>query len=404
MAVNKDEALRCLEIARNKLSMGERDASIRFTRKSLNLHSTTEAEDFLQYLLSHAEGHAATSSTEPFDKSSSKHRSVPATKGAKPEPQIREFTVEQERLVGRIRKCKKDKFYDIMDLKPEATEVEIKKAYKKLALQLHPDKNAAPRADEAFKMVSHAFQVLNNPDKRAIYDRSGMDPGARGASGSPSGFSNAFANARRNGGSPMFTEELSPEDLFNMFFGSGMGAFGSGFGGGAFGTPGIRIQTFGRAPRRQHTATQNQTQNQENGTISQVLPLLIVLLFSLLSSLFSGEWSFGGSGPSQPAFAFHPRSPYTQMRTTPRHSIHFYVDPKEINSLSEFKLSQLDKTAELAYINGLKHDCELEYTRKRRVLEEAEGWFSRDEEMYRKAKSMKTPNCQRLDELGYSLQ
>jgi len=403
MAVNKGEALRCLEIAKTKLSNGERDAAIRFTRKSINLHSTTEAEKFLQQLLSNTEEKATSSSTEPLNRSSSsKQRSAPTTKDPKPEPQIREFTVEQERLVRRIRKCKKDKFYDIMELESTATEIEIKKAYKKLALQLHPDKNAAPGADEAFKMVSHAFQVLNDPNKRGIYDRSGMDPGVRGNNNSPSGFSNMRGNG---GGNPMFTEELSPDDLFNMFFGNGMGAFGSGFGGGAFGTPGIRIQTFGRAPRRQpYNSTQNQPRNQENSTFSQVLPLLVVLLFSLLSSLFSGEWSFGGNNSSQPAFVFHPHSPYTQMRTTPRHNIHFYVDPKEINSLSQRKLSQLDQRAESTYINTLKHDCELEYTRKKRVLEEAEGWFSRDEELYRKAKSMKMPNCKRLEEMGYSLQ
>jgi DnaJ homolog subfamily B member 12 len=110
-----------------------------------------------------------------------------------------------------------------------------------LALALHPDKNGAPGADEAFKrvyinisvmartpqacssVVSKAFQVLSDPQKRAAFDRSGSDPESRF-----SGASSPFANG---GVSPFAEGEMSPEDLFNMFFGDGRGFGVDGFGG-----------------------------------------------------------------------------------------------------------------------------------------------------------------------------
>jgi DnaJ homolog subfamily B member 12 len=77
-------------------------------------------------------------------------------------------------------------------------------------------------------VVSRAFQVLSDPDKRAIFDRDGADPDSRGGmAGSP--FGNGFPGMRTyGGGGGVYGEEISPDDLFNMFFGGG------GFGGGGF--------------------------------------------------------------------------------------------------------------------------------------------------------------------------
>lgn len=67
--------------------------------------------------------------------------------------QNREYTPAQKAAVDRVRKCKPTAYYEILDIKVEATDNEVKKAYRRLALVMHPDKNGAPGADEAFKCM-----------------------------------------------------------------------------------------------------------------------------------------------------------------------------------------------------------------------------------------------------------
>jgi DnaJ-class molecular chaperone len=87
-------------------------------------------------------------------------------------------------------------------------------------------------------VVSRAFQVLSDADKKAKYDRFGGDPDSRfpgaSAGNGPSGFSGFGRPQGGQRGGAMFEEEISPEEMFRQFFGGGMGG---GFGGGGpFGT------------------------------------------------------------------------------------------------------------------------------------------------------------------------
>lgn len=65
--------------------------------------------------------------------------------------------------------------YNILGVKPTATVEEIKKAYKKLAFKYHPDRNKDPGAEEMFKKISHAHEILTDPEKRQIYDQYGEE-------------------------------------------------------------------------------------------------------------------------------------------------------------------------------------------------------------------------------------
>ncbi len=74
-------------------------------------------------------------------------------------------------------------FYELLGLARTATEAEIKKAYRKLAMDLHPDRNPSPDAEAKFKEITEAYEVLRDPQKRAAYDRYGRAGVAGGAGG-----------------------------------------------------------------------------------------------------------------------------------------------------------------------------------------------------------------------------
>jgi len=110
------------------------------------------------------------------------------------------------------------KLYDLLGIKPNAADAEIRKAYKKLARQYHPDKNPNdPDCAEKFKELSFAHETLTNPDKREIYDRYG-EKGLRDGMG--------------GGGGDM-------DDIFGHIFGGGAGGGGRGGFFSHFGFPGF---------------------------------------------------------------------------------------------------------------------------------------------------------------------
>jgi len=77
-------------------------------------------------------------------------------------------------------------YYEILGVSKSSTQEEIKKAYRKVAMQYHPDRNPGDKAaEEKFKEAAEAYEVLNDPDKRAQYDRFGHNAfsGGRGGGG-----------------------------------------------------------------------------------------------------------------------------------------------------------------------------------------------------------------------------
>jgi molecular chaperone DnaJ len=80
-------------------------------------------------------------------------------------------------------------FYDLLGVPRDASEADIKKAYRKLAMEYHPDRNNAPTAEARFKEITEAYEILRDPQKRAAYDRYGKAAFGAGRGGAGGGFS-----------------------------------------------------------------------------------------------------------------------------------------------------------------------------------------------------------------------
>ena len=121
-------------------------------------------------------------------------------------------------------------YYEILGTARDVSAEDLKKAYRKMAVQFHPDRNKEPDAEDKFKEISEAYDVLKDPDKRAAYDRYGH-----------AAFQGAGAGAGRGpmgGGFGQGGNFHDPFDLFREVFGAGAGGGGGGgifdefFGGG----------------------------------------------------------------------------------------------------------------------------------------------------------------------------
>src|SRR5271163_523304 len=105
--------------------------------------------------------------------------------------------------------------YDVLGVKRDASEQQIKKAFRQLARELHPDVNAHdPDAEEKFKEAAEAYEILSDAERRATYDRYGHE------------------GLRSGGYAPNFDAFGSISDLFNAFFGGGPGGRGGAAQGG----------------------------------------------------------------------------------------------------------------------------------------------------------------------------
>jgi len=325
-AHNREEAIRAAHVGKTALERGDASKAIRFLEKSINMYPTTEAQTLLRKAQS-GEGIRQRPKTSP-KQTARKSPTVPQQQDTRP------YTPQQLAEVKKVIACKD--LYEMLGVSKDADPSAIKKAYRKKAIKLHPDKNSAPKADEAFKEINRAYSVLSDADKKANYDQFGETS------------DNPAAQYRRQ----YQGQEFDAADIFREVFGAGFAPGGGvrmnfGQGGGMF---------------RQQRGRQAEN-NQAPTNLMSLLPLLLLLMMSL------GNF-FSDLGTS-PDFSLSRDSTYnTERFTSSSYSIPdipYYV-PRQFNTklgLNPRLIGEIEKLVSHQHFKSMESKC-LHYSRGRR--------------------------------------
>ncbi|XP_054156176.1 dnaJ homolog subfamily B member 14-like [Oppia nitens] len=286
----------------------------------------------------------------------------------------REYTDEQLASVKKIKKCKD--YYEILSVTKDVTDSDIKKQYRKLALQFHPDKNKAPGAAEAFKMIGNAFAILSDAEKRKRYDMYGSDEDQRRRS-----HNQYYEN---NGGYYDYTrgfgDDINADEIFNMFF------------GGGFPSGNVYVRRTNRPYRetshRQHNHQNNQEVASGYNVLLQMMPVLVLLCLSLMSTFFV----------SDPVYSLSRTQKYQYERKTQNLEIPYFVRENFDKDNSKATIRRIEQQVEEDYVSNLRASCFRERNYKESMVWRARNF--RDKDLEERAKSLKTPSCDHLHRIS----
>ncbi|XP_036709082.1 dnaJ homolog subfamily B member 14 isoform X4 [Balaenoptera musculus] len=281
------------------------------------------------------------------------------------------YTKDQVDGVLSINKCKN--YYEVLGVTKDAGDEDLKKAYRKLALKFHPDKNHAPGATDAFKKIGNAYAVLSNPEKRKQYDLTGNEEQA--------------CNQQNNGRFNFHRgceADITPEDLFNIFFGGG---FPSGsvhsFSNGRAG--------YSNQHQHQHSGHEREEERGDGGfsVFIQLMPIIVLILVSLLSQLMV----------SNPPYSLYPRSGSGQTikMQTENLGVVYYVNKDFKNEYKGMLLQKVEKSVEEDYVTNIRNNCWKERQQKTDMQYAAKVYH--DERLRRKADALSMDNCKELERL-----
>ncbi|XP_075941787.1 dnaJ homolog subfamily B member 12b isoform X2 [Anarhichas minor] len=366
MEVNRDEAERCIDIATAALTNDQPEKAQRFLGKAQRLFPTEKAKVLLELIAKNGftprqGGHSDFSGASgPRQRQSNSEDTRPEEKSS---DTSKSYSADQLDAVRRIKQCRD--FYEILGVQADASEDELKRSYRKLALKFHPDKNHAPGATEAFKAIGNAYSLLSNANKRQQYDQCG-DEKRHPSSHSPD-----------NGN---FEPDISPEDLFNMFF------------GGGYPSSNANVYTNGRMRYQRREGRERQ---REGGLalFVQVMPIIILVIVSALSQIMVNSPPY--------SLSFRPSAGYTQRRLTENLKVPYYVGEQFSREFTGLNLRNLERTVEDDYVSNLRNNCWKEKQQKEGMLYRAR--YFGDNDLYQRAQRARTPSCAKLSEITASL-
>uniref|UniRef100_A0A182K7W0 J domain-containing protein n=1 Tax=Anopheles christyi TaxID=43041 RepID=A0A182K7W0_9DIPT len=377
MEVNKDEAKRCIELATAALKVGNLEKAEKLLKKSQNLYPLAQAEELLKRVKAAGSGPKFGSATggtgRPTNGPSEARRRPVHREEEKPaEPKLNvDYTQEQANVVKRVQKCKD--FYEVLGVTQDATDSEIKKCYKKHALQLHPDKNKAPGAMEAFKSLGNAVETLTDPQKRKAYDlyRTTGGPASSYRTRTPNGGYTYGQNGFN------FDGGMNTNDLFNMFFGGGF--------------PQQQQQQQQHQQHHFYRARTGRGSQYDDRNVSQPSLIFGLILCFVVVSLLSTFFA------SDPVYSLQQTGKFSVERRTLNLKIPYYV---KNNFLSEYQgtLARLEHSVEEDYVTYMKRACSNERSYRDAMIGRAKSFGSRAQ--FQQAQQLKMPSCEALYRLG----
>ncbi|XP_046888878.1 dnaJ homolog subfamily B member 12b isoform X1 [Hypomesus transpacificus] len=366
MEVNRDEAERCIDIAITALTNNQPKKAQRFLEKGQRLFPTEKANALLELIAKNGFAPSESNLSGASESTGTRHSKLGEggrTSQEEKASHTPSYTSDQMDAVKRIKLC--NDFYEILGVKKDASEDDLKKSYRKLALKFHPDKNQAPGATEAFKAIGNAYAVLSHSDKRRQYDQCGEER------------KNLSRQGQTNGN---FEADISPEDLFNMFF------------GGGFPSSNANVYSNGRM-RFQRPERRERQRDGGFALFIQVMPILILVIVSALSQIMVSSPIY--------SLSFRPSVGHTHKRLTETLRVPYYVGDHFTRDNKGINLKNVERNVEDEYISNLRNNCWKEKQQKEGLLYRAR--YFGDNEVYLRAQKMGTPSCSRLSEITTSL-
>ena len=222
---------------------------------------------------------------------------------------------------------KNNNYYEILGITKETPNDDIKRAYKKLALKFHPDKNKSSKAEEAFKKIATAYQTLTDPKKRELFDKYGSEEEYR---------EKIYQERQQQ----FEYEDFDAYDIFDMFFGN------------------IDPEIL-RRQRRRFRRAQAQQNAQINPRVVKFLPFLqlIPLLITCVTYLFPYFFR------SKDLYVFEKNKDYPFARRTQRFKVDYFIGKdfeekyKNIKD-NNIEMRKVETEIENKYLTFLKIECQ----------------------------------------------
>ncbi|CAK7333217.1 unnamed protein product [Dovyalis caffra] len=215
---NKDEAIRCVKIAKEAIASGNKGRALKFIKMAQRLNHNLCVNDLLSACerLDSAENLASVDEKsvddDPKDMNMKRNGNGFVKNVDDGLSGERIFTEEHVQLIRQINRNKD--YYGILGVEKSCSVEVIRKAYRKLSLKVHPDKNKAPGSEEAFKKVCKAFKCLSDGDSRKQYDQTGLVDEFE--------HNQQYNNVRRQRTSARgsyYDDAFDPDEIFRAFFG-----------------------------------------------------------------------------------------------------------------------------------------------------------------------------------------